>query len=67
MLRGFLPRNEVSHVLARMEHMALQIFACRFPMNSSWINIRRRTQQPVLSTDPECVELNRLGSMASLI
>ena len=67
MLRGFLPRNEVDHVLARMEQVALQIYGCRFPTNASWRDIRRRTSRPVLSTDPECVELNRLGSMANLI
>ena len=67
MLRGFLPRNEVKHVLARMEQVALQIYGCRFPTNTSWRDIRRRVVRPALSTDPECVELNRLGGMANLI
>lgn len=66
MLRRFVPQSEVDRMLSRMAQMTVKVFTCRFPANTSALDVRGRKKRPVLSTDPHCQELNSLGGTAGL-
>ena len=68
MLRGFVPRAELDHILARMAQLVVRIFTCRFPTTiSKDVFAKRKTRMHrIISNDSHCVELNKQSSVAAL-
>lgn len=66
MLRHHVHAREVDRMLSRMAQMALQLFACRFPINATAASIRRHQVKLVGSTTPACAELNALAATANI-
>ena len=67
MLRGFLPRSELDHLLSRMAQLTVRIFSCRFPANVTKSNMKStraaRSLRVNNNSDPFCRELNELSGM----
>jgi hypothetical protein len=69
MLRRFVPREELDHMLSRMAQMAIGIFNCRFPSmtkSNFTLTLSASRQRRVISNSSYCVKLNSLSSLAIL-